>query len=143
MLAQITEEGGPLRCLICTIAFGMGVDVPDLSLVMHWGASRSIVNYWQEVGRAGRSGQNQCSSLMFCVRTKMIGVAEEMKDLLQKVFKKEICVREGVLEHLHLEGMSRIQTTTNTSQCSKKCKDCSCSQCMCCCNCRAVCKCRQ
>ena len=35
----------------------MGVNIPDIELVIHWGVSSSILFYWQEVGRAGRDGR--------------------------------------------------------------------------------------
>ncbi len=46
-----------IRCLVATCAFGMGVDIPDVELVIHWGASSTVLSYWQEVGRAGRDGR--------------------------------------------------------------------------------------
>ena len=36
----------------------MGVNIPDIELVIHWGVSTSILFYWQEVGRAGRDGRS-------------------------------------------------------------------------------------
>ena len=45
------------RILIATTAFGVGVDIPDVSRVVHWGISRNALCYWQEVGRAGRNGE--------------------------------------------------------------------------------------
>jgi ATP-dependent DNA helicase RecQ len=47
----------PLRAVICTNAFGMGIDVPDVRLVVHWQHPASVEDYLQEFGRAGRDGR--------------------------------------------------------------------------------------
>ena len=54
ILKVFTQPSSSLRVVIATIAFGMGIDTPDIRYVVRWGPSQDIQQYVQATGRAGR-----------------------------------------------------------------------------------------
>ena len=65
IIQSFCDPQGCLRIVIATIAFGMGLDCPDIRQVIHWGPSSDIESFLQEIGRGGRDGYVSCSQLYF------------------------------------------------------------------------------
>ena len=65
ILKVFTQPSSSLRVVIATVAFGMGIDTPDIRYVVHWGPSQDIEQYVQATGRAGRDENTSFAVLLY------------------------------------------------------------------------------
>ena len=64
IIASISNAESVLRILICTVAFGMGINSQGVRQVIHWGPSSDVESYIQETGRGGRDGL-RCDAILY------------------------------------------------------------------------------
>ena len=118
-----------IKIMVATNAFGMGIDKPNIRWVLHYNMPQSIENYYQEIGRAGRDGEDSECVLLFSpgdVHTQkyLVEVGIENPDRKRVQYKKlqqmvdlvysNTCYRKNILNYF---GETFLEDCNNCSNC--------------------------
>ena len=106
ILSSLSETHGVVRVVIATVALGMGVDLRDIRMIVHYGAPTTIEDYFQESGRGGRGGQ-QAKSVIYwkpsdvphCHKPKLSAKDWEVELMRRYLENNATCRRTWLLRH--------------------------------------------
>jgi ATP-dependent DNA helicase RecQ len=119
-----------VKIIVATLAFGMGINKPNVRYVIHYDLPKSIEQYYQEIGRAGRDGLQSTALLLYSYGdTKKLSYfieekAEKERKIAEEHLKKMVqyaetttCKREFLLNHFG-ESLKKDTNTTEENCCS-------------------------
>lgn len=119
VLQQFVDPSSPLRVIVATIAFGMGLDAPDVHRVLHWGPADSIEAYVQESGRCGRDHNYSEATLYYEARELALNVTSVSNNIKTYCANTGFCRRKILMQEFEPAG--EIETPTPLHRCCDIC----------------------
>ncbi|XP_022780469.1 Bloom syndrome protein homolog [Stylophora pistillata] len=108
VLYAFQKEESPVRVLVATIAFVMGVDCKGVHRTIHFGPSNNIEAYIQETGRSGRDGKQSVACLIYTDREFEDEFREDWNDLLNDESLFELAIENLSLSQLEASTCAEL-----------------------------------
>jgi superfamily II DNA helicase RecQ len=117
IVSQLTIPDSCLRVIICTVAFGMGVNCSCVHECIHFGAPKSIEEYIQESGRIGRDGSPSISRILYNALL-LRGADSQVNGYINA---NEQCRRHVLMKHFENYKEDKISGCQCCDNCARSC----------------------
>lgn len=136
ILSQFKKPSSSIRLVIATSSFEMGLDFPDVSIVVNYGAPRSLESFSQQSGRGGRKIPQAYSLIIY--QNASIGKGATTDEMRKLVTSTSLCRRKILMSHFSIDldkerdcHFSLSEKSPVGCKCCDICREkCQCSECV-------------
>ena len=118
VMTELLKVDGVCRVVIATTALGMGINIPNVRFVIHYGPPREVDDFMQEIGRGGRDGK-EATSVMFYNGMQLRYCEKSMKVYAKST---DVCLRQVILNQLEETNVPNQGTHKCCLVCHRLCK---------------------